>query len=141
MNRGKFGIYGALLVLVSVLALMPATSAGDGGSTICVVKFYDNNSDGVFNVSQGDYLLANWTVFVRGITPSTGFIKHTSLTDEDGTDCFEDLPIGTYYAGEEKVPIGWKATTKPFYTVKVNDSETQFVYIGDKLAYPIRRLP
>ncbi len=149
MNKSKYGIFGVLMVFLSILAVTPSVSAGDDNynyGTICVHKFYDTNGDGVFN--NGDFPIANWTVYVKGISPGITYLKETGQTDINGVKCFYDLPNGTYYAGEEKVPIGWKATTAPYYTVKINFIPLEFipttnfpttndVFIGNKYIFGV----
>ncbi len=132
MNKSKYGIFGVLMVFLSILAVAPnAIATEDNYGTICVHKFYDTNGDGVFN--NGDFPIANWTVYVKGISPGITYLKETGQTDINGVKCFYGLPYGTYYAGEEKVPVGWKATTAPYYTVKITGGITNNVYIGNKL--------
>ncbi len=139
MNKSKYGIFGVLMVFLSILAVTPSVSAGANYGTICVHKFYDINGDGVYN--NGDFPIANWTVYVKGISPGITYLKETGLTDINGVKCFYGLPYGTYYAGEEKIPIGWKATTAPYYTVKINLLITNDVYIGNEYILGLIAIP
>ncbi len=131
MIRSKWGIFGALVVLVSMFAIMPSTSAAQENS-ICVIKFYDVNKNGIFDYP--DFPLTNWPVIVKGISPDVKYIKQTEVTDYNGEACFKGLPDGAYFAGEERVPTGWVATTRPgsFVTLPGN-SDPVIVFVGNRM--------
>ncbi len=131
MIRSKWGIFGALVVLVSMFAIMPSTSAAQENS-ICVIKFYDVNRNGILD--NGDFPLANWPVMVKGISLPITYIKRSEVTAKDGGACFKGLPDGAYFAGEERVPTGWVATTPPGSVVRLpGNSDPVLVYVGNRM--------
>ncbi len=133
MNKSKCGIFGMLLVLLSMLTLIPGTSAREG-NTICVIKFYDINSNGIYDNS--DFPLANWSVFVKGVSPAVRYVKQYDITGADGIACFSGLANGTYWAGEERLPRGWIVTTRPISIVTLpGNSDPAIVYVGNKVLF------
>ncbi len=139
MNRSKCGIFGALVVLLSVLGFMPSITAAQE-NTICVIKFYDVNSNGILDNS--DYPLANWSVFVKGVSPAVRYVKQYDITAANGTACFSGLANGTYWAGEERVPRGWVSTTRPISIVTIpGNTDPVIVFVGNKYIFNPFRPP
>ena len=75
--------------------------------TICVGKFYDADMDGVWEISSGEQLLADWTI---EIYDAAGDLVDTLVTNDSGYTCSIDLLPGTYTVTETMVP-GWGNTT------------------------------
>ncbi|MCX6269787.1 MAG: FG-GAP-like repeat-containing protein [Bacteroidetes bacterium] len=75
--------------------------------SICGYKFNDLNSNGHW--SEGEYGIDNWTIY---LSDANGNV-YTTLTNADGSYCFEDLPPGYYSVWENTDVPGWTQTSSP----------------------------
>ncbi|PYJ03605.1 MAG: hypothetical protein DME25_11790 [Verrucomicrobia bacterium] len=88
------------------------------GGSICVVKFYDKNGDGIQNF--GEVAIAGWKFTVSG---GPNNLARVGFTGVDGSFCFDTLPVGTYTVTEATPQqSSWINTTAKSYQVVLGTS-------------------
>jgi len=88
------------------------------GGDVCVLKFYDANTDGLQNF--GDVAIAGWKFVLTG---GPNNITRAGFTGADGTYCFANVAPGTYTISEATpLESGWVNTTPRSYVVTVGTS-------------------
>ncbi|MCP4104045.1 MAG: hypothetical protein GY749_00670 [Desulfobacteraceae bacterium] len=99
-------------------------------ATIQGVKFYDKNSNGLFDTSEK--LFAKHNIYIRELDTSTNL---TFKTDANGQYCITDLSAGTFLMWSG-IYEGWTQTSPiegadmVIYTVKVDAAQTLTVNFG-----------
>ena len=78
-------------------------------SSICAVKFYDANVNGV---NDDNIFVPGWQINLGGAATTS------ALTGSDGRACFPGLYAGDYTVSEN-VPGGWIATTNTSFTLNL----------------------
>ncbi len=86
-----------------------------GSGTVCAVKFYDANTDGL--QSFGELGIAGWKVILAG---GPNNLTLVGWTGADGSYCFDNLPAGTYTISEA-MPLNyhWSNVTPKSFVVLV----------------------
>ncbi|NLX47252.1 MAG: hypothetical protein GXY70_03675, partial [Euryarchaeota archaeon] len=88
--------------------------------TICVLKYEDENGNGIRDEGE-DTLVDGVTIVLRD---ATGAIVGTGVTGDDGPGmvCFTGLRIGTYHAEESDWPEGWYPSGQTTKEVRLESS-------------------
>ncbi|MEM0473268.1 MAG: DUF5050 domain-containing protein [Candidatus Aenigmatarchaeota archaeon] len=103
--------------------ILPPTTTVIQQGTLKVFKFYDSNSNGVWD--QGEQPLSGFSFTVQGP------ISATVYTNADGYALLSNIPYGTYTI-TENVPSGWVATTPVSQSVSLSSPSLVEVRFGNK---------
>ncbi len=106
----------------AAVTLPPTTTIPQQG-TLKIFKFYDSNSNGIWE--SGEQPLSGFSFTINGP------VSRTIYTNADGYALLSNLPYGTYTI-TENVPSGWQVTTNNPQYVTINSQSLVEVRFGNK---------
>jgi hypothetical protein len=101
----------------------PPTTTTPRYGTLKIFKFYDSNSNGIWE--SGEQPLSGFSFTI------TGPVSERVYTNADGYALLSNLPYGTYTI-TENVPSGWTVTTSNPQQVYINSQSLVEVKFGNK---------
>ena len=103
--------------------ILPPTTTIIQQGTLKVFKFYDSNSNGIWD--QGEQPLSGFSFTIQGPTSATVY------TNVDGYALLSNIPYGTYTI-TENVPAGWQVTTPRTQSVTISSPSLVEARFGNK---------